>query len=65
MSQKFKGFKWFPWLDRDDPDGTGDWENLHAFEPNQACASPTAVRAIDNLVGTAGNTDQITHLDLS
>ena len=31
-----KGWEWTSWLDRDDPDGTGDWENLHAYEPNQA-----------------------------
>ena len=59
-----KGWEWTPWLDRDDPDGTGDWENLHAFEPNQACLNPTAVRAMDLLPGIK-NSDQVTHLDLS
>ena len=60
-----KGYEWTGWLDRDDPVGTGDWENLHAYEPNQACAAPVAVRAMDNLVGTSGNSDAVTHLDLS
>ena len=30
-----KGWEWTPWLDRDDSDGVGDIELLHAFEPNQ------------------------------
>ena len=60
-----KGYEWTPWLDRDDPDGTGDWENLHAYEPNQACQNPIAVKAMDNLVGVSGNSDAVTHLDLS
>ena len=60
-----KGWEWTEWLDRDDPTGTGDWENLHSYEPNEACQSPSAVRAMDLLVGTSGNSDSVTHLDLS
>ena len=60
-----KGYEWTAWLDRDDPEGTGDWENLHAFEPNQACAKPIAVKAMDNLKGVSGNSDAVTHIDLS
>ena len=59
-----KGYEWTPWLDRDDPDGTGDWENLHAFEPNEACLSPVAVKAMDLLPGTT-NSNQVTHIDLT
>ena len=35
---------WGPWLDRDNPSGDGDWENIPNFLPlNQACANPLAV----------------------
>ena len=58
-----KGYEWTAWLDRDDPVGQGDWENLDAFEPGQACASPIAAKASD--LSGKGFSDQITHLSLS
>lgn len=63
-----KGWEWTAWLDRDQPDGTGDWENLHAFEPNQACQNPSAVRAKDLWTYTSAvgqSSDMVTHLDLT
>ena len=64
-----KDWEWTAWLDRDDPDGTGDWENLHSYEPNQACQNPSAVKVNDKLVSSTGHTggssDAVTHLDLS
>ena len=57
-----KGYEWTAWLDRDDPVGQGDWENLDAFEPGQACANPIAAKAQD--LSGAGYSDQITHLSL-
>lgn len=39
------GYQWTQWLDRDNPSGTGDWENLNAFLANgQACEFPQAIK---------------------
>ena len=36
--------KWTAWLDRDNPSGDGDWEDIQNFlNINQACANPTAI----------------------
>lgn len=35
---------WTPWLDRDNPSGSGDFENLSAFvDSGQACAAPRGI----------------------
>ena len=56
-----KGYEWTDWLDRDDPDGVGDYELLGAFDPYEACKSPIAVKAKD--IGPDGSI-LITHIDL-
>lgn len=35
---------WTPWLNRDDPGGTGDFETRHSFTPS-VCASASAIEA--------------------
>ena len=59
-----KGWDWTPWLDRDDPDGVGDIELLHAFEPNQVCAKPTGVKVTDLKAGEAYGSLEHTHISL-
>ena len=56
-----KGYEWTSWLSDDTPDGTGDWEILSRFEPNQACSNPTGARIAD--IGSGGNMDKL-HLTL-
>ena len=34
------GYEWTVWLDRDDPDDTGDWENRDGFPANVVCQTP-------------------------
>ncbi|MCP4702732.1 MAG: PKD domain-containing protein, partial [Gammaproteobacteria bacterium] len=36
--------KWTDWLDRDNPGGTGDWEDLNGFGAS-VCSNPMAVQA--------------------
>ena len=35
---------WTSWLDRDNPSGSGDWENKAGFG-SQVCSNPTAIQA--------------------
>ena len=59
-----KGWEWTPWLDRDDADGVGDLELLHAFEPNQVCMNPTGVKVKDLNAGQPIGTMDNTHIGL-
>lgn len=34
---------WTKWLDRDNPSGTGDYENLVNFPSNQVCPKPVGI----------------------
>ena len=56
-----KGYEWTDWLSDDTPDGTGDWELLSRFDPNQACSNPTGVKIND--IGTGGSMEKY-HLSL-
>jgi len=39
------GFQWTDWLDRDDPGGIGDFENLSAFIiTGESCEFPKAIK---------------------
>ena len=42
-----KGYEWTSWLSRDTAAGSGDWEMLHSFEPNQACSNPIGAKVTD------------------
>ena len=57
-----KGYEWTSWLSRDTPADSGDWEMLHAFEPNEACADPTGVKVQD--IGGDGGSDENYYLGL-
>jgi hypothetical protein len=37
--------QWTNWLDRDNPSGTGDWENRTGFPSGEVCGSPTDIEA--------------------
>ncbi|WP_422380744.1 hypothetical protein [Marinicellulosiphila megalodicopiae] len=36
---------WTPWLDRDSPGGSGDYEHLNGFTSKQVCSEPSAIQA--------------------
>ena len=57
-----KGYEWTSWLSRDTPADSGDWEMLHAFEPNEACANPTGAKVQD--IGGDGGSDENYYLGL-
>ena len=58
---RFSGYEWTDWLDRDDPSDSGDFELLDAFEPYEACRNPLAIKVQD--IGPDGSFYK-THLDL-
>ena len=58
-----KGWEWTPWLDRDDPDGVGDLELIHAFEPNEVCMYPMGVKVKDIQAGERVGSLAVTHID--
>ena len=57
------GYEWTVWLDRDDPDDSGDWENREGFQwiGSVVCGEPLALEA-SVVSGSFGSTE-VTHFD--